>query len=488
VSKRSRQTATLLCALLFCSRADPRASTYTCGWSGRAAAHGGETAQALSIVASDARGPTLVRLNEGLARRHGEGFRYVCPARWGDDAVVPAQAIPNGPAVIGASSGLFLMREDGSVERHPDSDAAGRVLALAAGPDAVFALRAAEFRELLEVRADSVRVLWRAPEPWEDLALGPDFVSLLRVAAGRVIELRLSLRGDVLAEISAPIDARFVNVRARVAGARSYALLMTSALSFELGRVEPERWVSLANGQNIAGPIEASDGRSLLALDGRLARLEGEQVMALDESARVNCLARLAEVRYACSEGGLRRVEVAALGAPLFALSTLLEPDLSGVPDAEHATCMLQWQRYTIDLVRVGIRPGSADAGAARESDAALPDAGLETDGVDGGAECETDSCEPSAPDAAQAPDAGQATPDEQTVRDDTDEAEREPEEETRRPLVARAQRDSCQLGREASGMRFASAALVLLTLLKRRRRRRCRAAQSSWQPGTLKA
>ena len=37
-----------------------------------------------SVVAMEAGELTILRLNEGLAIRRGDAWRYVCPASWGD--------------------------------------------------------------------------------------------------------------------------------------------------------------------------------------------------------------------------------------------------------------------------------------------------------------------------------------------------------------------------------------------------------------------
>jgi hypothetical protein len=363
--------------------------------SSRARAHGRDPAQALSIVAADAHGPSVVRLNEGLAVRRQEGWRFVCPVLWGEDAVVPAQAIPGGAVLIGASSGLFVMREDGGVVRHADPAATGRVIALATSAAGLYALRAQGAYEVLAVQADTVRVLWSDTRPWTDMAVGEAFVSLMRIESDQLHELRLSPEGAMLAEHAALLAAGASGVRVRLTGGISYALVLSSALTAELGRIEQGVWLSLQDAGTIAGPIEMTDGLRVLALDGALARFDGEQLAPLAEPARVTCLGRWLELGYACSEGDLRALEPDGLGALLFGLDGLLEPDLERVPEAAREACTLQWQRYRIDLLQRGITPRAPDAGVAvGPLDAGAPDAGTEPD-----AEMEIDV-------SAEAPDA----------------------------------------------------------------------------------
>ncbi len=444
----------------------------------------------MSIVATDAQGPTIIRLNEGLALRRPDGFRFVCPARWGDDAVVPMQAIPGGPAVIGASGGLYLMHADGTLLPHPAPEAKGRVLALAATPGTVLALRAAEQRELLEVRAETVRVLWRDSEPWEDLAVGPDFVSLARVSDRRVNLLRLSLGGDALAEFSAPLSNAFANVRLRALGSDLYTVLITSSLTFQLGRVAPESWFTLATAQNIAGPIEVAAGARFAAVDGVLARLDAERVVALDETSTISCLGRVGELSYACGEVGVRRLEASGLGSSLFELSALREPDLTSVPEAERATCMLQWQRYTVDLLRAGIQPGSLDAGVADASTTNAQDAGVATAPVDGSATRANEEAEVAAAAPAEPQPEPSAEPTDESSLDDEAEprndAEATPEPESESEMIApaateRAQGCSCQVNQPRTRTRATTLLLAPLALLALRRRRGvalCRSAR----------
>jgi hypothetical protein len=338
-------------------------------------AHGGDPAQALSIVASDAQGPVVVRLNEGLAVRRPEGFRYVCPVLWGEEEAVPALSIPGGPALIGASTGLFILGSDGSVTRHPDPAAAGRVITLAASQHGLWALRAGTLFEVIEVRADTLRVLWSDIQRWEDMALTTEAATLLRLDSGRLVEQRLPLAGGAPTESKVALTTNAANVRARSAGDASYALLLTNTLMSELGRIEDERWHVLLRAGTVAGPIETKEGQRFVALDGVLARFDDEQLSPLAETARVSCLGRTGELSYACVASGLRALRAAGLGESLFALEDLRAPDLSQVAEAERAACSLQWQRYTVDLLRLGIKPSSIDAGTIGASDAGTTEA-----------------------------------------------------------------------------------------------------------------
>lgn len=443
------------------------------GEASRARAHGSDPAQALSVVAADAHGPSVVRLNEGLTVRRPEGWRFVCPVLWGEDAVVPAQAMPGGAVLIGASSGLFVMGEDGSVARHADPAATGRVIALAASAAGLFALHAQGAYELLSVQANTVRVLWSDTRAWADLAAGDGFVSLMRTENDQLHELRLSPQGALLAEHSALLAAGASGVRVRLTGSVSYALVLSSTLTAELGRIEQGAWLSLQRAGAIAGPIETAGGPRMLALDGALARFDGEQLAPLAEPARVTCLGRWLDLGYACSEGDLRALDADGLGALLFGLEMLLEPDLERVPEAAREACTLQWQRYRIDLLRRGITPRALDAGvAAGALEAGAPEAGTAPDAA----------LEPEvwaeAPDAAAAIAASAAR--EPPIVSGSRGAADEPSPALEDPGARRMQDDTrasgggqCGLGRAPRGSQGKLLLLgILLTLSARRRKR----------------
>jgi hypothetical protein len=345
-----------------------------------ARAHG-EPPEALSVVATDADGPNLVRLNEGLALRTGDAWRYLCPALWSEDAVVPALSIPDGPAVIGAGSGLLLVSPDGAVTRHPDAAATGRVLALAASAGGLFALRqTGDLYQVLRVDADRVDVVFGGIEPWDDLAASDDSLQLVRLEGNQLRELRLSLSGETLAELDAVAPAATVAVLARLAGGVPYALVLTSSLAGEIGRIEGDGWRSFVSGRVLAGPVQTASGSWFVAAEGQLARFDGERSAPLGDTSSVTCLRTHVGLDYACSDRGLRALARAGLAASLFALEELRPPALERVPEAQRDACTLQWQRYEIDLRAAGLRPSAQDAGMAEgvpdasgESDAAQP-------------------------------------------------------------------------------------------------------------------
>jgi len=343
-----------------------------------ALAHG-DPPQALSVVATDRGEASVVRLNEGLARRSSQGWHYLCPALWGDDAVVPADSLPGGPVVIGASSGLFVADDSGTVTRHPDPAAEGRVIALGAAASGLFALRvAADGRhQVLRVEAERIETIFSTADVWGDMAVGEDFIELVRLQAGRVHEQRLNAAGEVLQQGDAELPPGSSAVFARMAGDQAYVVVLSSSALLELGRVEQGAWVSLQKAITISGPTQIADGGRFIALDNALARFDEERALPLEEPARITCLRRRLDLDYACSDDGLRRLQREGLAESLFELQALQEPDLEAVPEAERLSCELQWRRYEIDLRAAGIEPPAIDAGV---TDASVADAAIGVD------------------------------------------------------------------------------------------------------------
>lgn len=77
---------------------------------------------AVSVIAADEAGPSIVRLTSGLAVRVGTGFRYVCPSAWGGDSSLAEGAV-GGPAVVGGAGGQLGVAQAGSPIESPEESA-----------------------------------------------------------------------------------------------------------------------------------------------------------------------------------------------------------------------------------------------------------------------------------------------------------------------------------------------------------------------------
>ena len=339
---------------------------------GHVSAHGLPPA-AVAVVAQDAQGPRIVRLTAGLALRESDGdYRFVCPNAWGDVDSLPAYALPDEPAVVLSSSGLWLLQDDGSVTRHPDARADGYAFDLAAQGDKLFVLRTHDRTgsEIIEVSATQVKSLWRDAALWTSLSAGSDFLAVARLTQDdRLAQKRLTPRGEVLSSNEGQAPAGTVNVLARGVGNELFLTLAFNG-GRHLGRLDDSGWkpVQSANAA-IAGPVQLEEGGVYLALDGSLARLDSSALAPLEaaSSTPLSCLGCYGTQCYACTRDGLKALEASGLGATTFELSKLVRPRVEGMSDEDAARCELQWEHFRFDLLAFGVslREGEDAAPAA---------------------------------------------------------------------------------------------------------------------------
>jgi hypothetical protein len=304
---------------------------------------------------------SVVRVTEGVATFGGDSWQYVCPTLWDGFGSDPVGMLPGGRAVLAASSGLFLLSANGTVVGHPDPLARGRGIALARADTSLFVLRFQENRyEIMEVTADAVQVLWSDAARLDDLAIGRDFVQAVGTENGQINQVRLTLRGAMLAseQASYPLAAY---VFARAAGERAFIVVMDNSAFSELGQIEQGAWVTSGiKAGNVAGPIEAADGSVLIGVDGKLASLNGNQLSSTTNGTEfLRCLGRHGMARYACTNAGVRALEGRGLGAALFEMSKLKPPALDLVPEPKREQCRSEWQMFRFDLAAAGIQLSS---------------------------------------------------------------------------------------------------------------------------------
>ncbi|HEX5655782.1 MAG TPA: hypothetical protein VFX59_01250 [Polyangiales bacterium] len=331
---------------------------------GRVLAHGAPPA-ATEAIASDERGVSLVRVSRGLAYRAAEGFRFLCPEAWDGNLLVRAASLPGGPTIL-ASDSLFVLQE-GRVTRHPVQSGLG--FALASHRDAVFGVfRQGTSWELRRITASANELVRALAQPVDALAALDDELALLRFVDRTVTVDRYALSGEPRGGVSWEAKSFVAEAALRVAGEQLYAVLWAhSAPWLSVGRVGKDAFEPLREANvSLDGPIASS-----LAIDGVLQDLQTGT--AIDtQGDRISCLGETSGQPYACARGGLLRVDANGLGAPLFELSALREPDLSAVPDAARADCTVRWT----DLVTDGVPVSDAgmpapDAGATARTSTA---------------------------------------------------------------------------------------------------------------------
>jgi len=363
------------------------------------AAHGLPPAP-VAIVAQDAQAPRIVRLAAGFALRHTDGaYRYVCPALWGDVESLPAYALPGQPAVVLSSAGLWLLHEDGRVSAHPDPlAAAGSPFDLAAVSGKLYVLRSPDRRssELVEVTAERVTRVWQDAALWTTLAAGDDFLAVARLSEDdQLVQQTLSTSGVPRQRMQAAAPAGSVNVLARAAGSDVYLVLANHA-GRQLGRLGADGFEMLQSARaTIAGPVHGEDGRVYVALDGKLALLQGGSLLQLEEAsgANVSCLGCYERQCYACTGAGVQPLTAAGLDAPTFELAQLAPPQLDGLSGELESACDLQWEHLRFDLLGLGIEPRepaplSPTAGNLAPAAGSGPTAGRNAPAADSGEGC----------------------------------------------------------------------------------------------------
>jgi hypothetical protein len=331
----------------------------------------GEPPAAYAVLAHDAQGARAVRLSKGVAlRRAAQRFQFVCPSAWGDQYAAPLAALADGTIVVGATSGLMLLGEDGQLRAHPDPAAAGDSSELVRSAQGVFALRSTQAgSELLAIDAERVRVLWQDTKSLYSLAALDDKLVLLR-ANGLTLEQVTLAAADgkeldrQTAVLSSPVDYVF----ARASAGAAYALVMFRTAAV-LGSLTANAFSKIAEAElSIAGPLRVGDS-TLLARDGQLTQLVGAELKPLTGQDDVLCLEQNDGLSYACTPDGIVRVGAQALDAPLFLLSWLVAPDQELLPAGEaRQRCNEQWQDLRVDLAALGttlVEDASADAGGS---------------------------------------------------------------------------------------------------------------------------
>jgi hypothetical protein len=336
----------------------------------RVAAHG-PAPSVIAVVDADATGPKFLRLTGGLARRSEAGsYRFVCPAAWGDDVVLPAAAIPGGPVVVAGGRGLYLLDGNGVATPHPDPMAAGSAIDFARMGGKLYMLRTVMgASQVLEVDATAVRMIFSEPtvDSWTSIAATADTIGLQRLATDRVEQVKITAEGMALSRESAPAPQDPILIIARATTQALYSVVAT-ATGRELGQIEGDQWkrIELAVA-SIAGPVDVPDGQPFIAVDTSLVRLPDPTIM-LEGMPPVSCLGRLGDIAYACTRDGASALAATGVGQPIFALASMTPPDLTQLAAAQQTLCETQWEHFRFDLLALGVEladpmVGVTDAG-----------------------------------------------------------------------------------------------------------------------------
>jgi hypothetical protein len=354
----------------------------------RAFAHG-IPPDAYAVLSHDAAGPRAVSLSAGVALRiSAQRYQFVCPMAWGDQFASPLAALADGTIVVGATSGLMLLGEDGSLRAHPDPAAVGRNSDVVRSPrGGVFSLRTTPTgSEVLAIDAQQVRVLWKDTKTLYSLAALDDKLVLVRANGTMLEQVTIAAAdGSELDRQTAVMDLPVDYVFARANAGAAYALVVFRNGTVALGSLRMNAFTKLAEGElSIAGPLNV-ENVTLLALDGKLSQLVEGHAAPLADDHSVVCLAEHDGLTYACERDGITRVSGQALAEPLFRFGWLVAPDLTGVAEGnDRFLCNQQWQDLRFDIQLLMPDPGSAppDASLAADGGAQLAGAAVPMAGV----------------------------------------------------------------------------------------------------------
>lgn len=331
-----------------------------------AAAHGAPPA-ALAVLSWDDVGPLSVRLSEGLAQRADGGFRFVCPEAWGGDVFAPMSTLASGTVVV-AGTDLTLVDAEGRVTLHPER--LGTSLALARTADALFGLFLRDGkREVRRIEATHSALLYTSDVPFTMMAAYDDTISLSHFMQETVVVQHISVLGEPGPRVTwlAPSGVAYAELRAT--GDRLYAVVWGNRHPWvTLGRVTHDAYQHLREAQSaIAGPLELL-GATAVATDGQLGWLEGGEGSLVQGEGAVSCLDSLQGRGYACVSEGLKAFDSEGVGAPLFQLATLREPDYQALPASVRGDCAFRWRDVGEHVAMLPTSPTVADAGAAPSS------------------------------------------------------------------------------------------------------------------------
>lgn len=333
-----------------------------------------EPPAALEVLSHDAEGVRALSLTHGLAvRRAANRFQYVCPAAWGAEYPEPFAALADGTILVGAPSGLQLLGEDGTLRAHPDPIAVGRTDDLVRTERGLFSVRSTQTgSELLAVDAQTARVLWQGSGSLYSLAALDQKLVLVRNTEFMLEQVTVAMAdGQELERQVVVVDIPIDDVIARASAGTAYALVMFRSETV-LGSLQMNAFTEIAVGAlSIAGPLRVGDS-TLVAVDGELSRLVGNELEPIVVPNDVLCLDQDGDLSYACDSLGVARVDGPALGETVFELSWMVGPDLTLLEGAARDLCSSQWQDLRLDLTVAGI-PLLADE---------MPDPGIPAAGV----------------------------------------------------------------------------------------------------------
>jgi len=317
-------------------------------WCTPALAHGPNPA-GVEIVSLIDHKASLVKLTRGAAIRRVNDWQFICQAKWGgpDSPLIADDGQSQG--LIISLSGPMLLDSTGQLTAFSDPALdANTVRALITLDNEIFVLTG----------FSKESIVWRLSETGRQAIItSTSIIDDLTIKDGQLfaatlqdgeLELVVYDREGTQQATSTLLDTTLEGVISMRHTLNSSFVVNRDGDEYRLFQVE-DKLVELAqSNEPIHGPVTHPMGQ-VLTIKRKLVRLDGQKIVPFDDETRLNCLRNDALGQsYACVEPNIVVVNAdGTLGATLFALQELSEPDYSGLDDVEQADCQLNW----LDLV-----------------------------------------------------------------------------------------------------------------------------------------
>lgn len=307
----------------------------------------GSAAAVTRVVGADADGLRFLALTEGHAARDDSGWRYVCPALYGQD--VPGDGLsPDGVQLwLPGVGGLYQIDHAGRVtsQGHPELDA-DTVVGVAVVAGSLYLHRFTPTgAQVVHLRDGEPEPVWSDERVWHAMVAHGQGLALARADGTSLTVLLLDPDGSVAGTSTHALGDDNPSLRLRSAGGALY-VLTTAGSTNALHRVGDAELVTVMDAEvAIMGPVQA--GGALIAASGNaLVRLDDDTPTPLDTPQPVSCLTSYGGAAYACALHELYALDADGLGARLVTLADLQPPN---DPSTE---CADQWTLFQADLVR----------------------------------------------------------------------------------------------------------------------------------------
>lgn len=331
-----------------------------------AAAHGGD-AEIVRVAALDADGsPWLLQVSGGLAVRHEDAWRFICPAELEASTINHALSADGQTAWAVTARHVWRITRDRQVQRAGAPCGDSPIELVAHRGDVYMLARdsARALHVLCELEAPDHREIYASDVAIDGAASDGDELWLVRrVETG--LELEPASGGERRAY---PVAGTHRAIRVAFAGDSLYARLIDSDRA-ALVRLHPDRSETLLETESaLYGPVESA-GVVYAGAGGGLVRIEDNPLLPIESSVFVEQLDGFEGRGFALAHGALYALPIAA---PLFSLDDVRPP-----PAAESGACAMEWLRFQRAVHGPDHR--AADVGA--------PDAATSGSAIDAGSE-----------------------------------------------------------------------------------------------------